>query len=148
MYIYIYIYIGGCRGKLKNQVIQSEEFNMKHRWLSFILNSSLWITLFFNFFSTSSDSIPLFASIGLCTTVCMYVCVYKELKNLDIPHRTPPYKSQHYMAYPKFTNQTSTPRPIISSIVSSTHKIACTIAKILTPLLGTVSPSQKLRRLT
>ena len=40
-------------------------------------------------------------------------------------------QSQHYMAYPKFTNQTP-PWPIISSISRATNKIAHTIAKILT----------------
>ena len=50
-------------------------------------------------------------------------------------------KSQHFMAYSKYTNQTSLLRSIISSIVSSTHKIPRAITKILTPLLGTISPS-------
>ena len=59
---------------------------------------------------------------------------------MDIPHRIPLYDPN--IIRPTQNPQTRHPlRPIISSIGSTIHKIAHTIAKILTPLLSTINPS-------
>ena len=87
---------------------------------------------------------------NICNYICIgnyiyiYIYIYilfkklvKNKKNMDITHRPLPNNSN--IIWP---TQTRHPlRPIISSVCHATHKIAHAIAKILTPLLGTISPS-------